>query len=82
MNFRSTAHKLCLYHVTFDGIPIFIFCQVDDFSVAAPNPIIANNMFGLLQAGLKQPLKLLGTLTMYNFFETCHSQTVTSNYSV
>ena len=50
----------------FDSIPIFILRQVDEFAVAAPNLAIANQIFDLLQAGLRQTLKLLSILSMHN----------------
>ena len=66
LNFKSATHKLCLYNGIIDGHPIFLLRQVDDFTVAAPSNIIANKLFTILQSHLKQPLKLLGILTMFN----------------
>ena len=66
MNFTSTTHEPCLYHGIIDDTPVYLLRQVDDFAVAAPSESIANKIFALLQQDLKQPLKLLGILTMYN----------------
>ena len=66
LNFQSTTHEPCLYRGNIDDMSVYLLRQVDDFAVAAPSEAIANKIFTLLQAGLKQPLKLLGLLTMYN----------------
>ena len=66
LNFRSTTHKPCLYCGEIDGIPVDLLRQVDDFSVACLTQAIANKIFSLIQADLKQSLKLLDLITMYN----------------
>ena len=59
MNFHSASYEPCLCHGSIDGGPVYLIRQVDDFIVAAPSKLIANNIFGLLQAGFTKPLKFL-----------------------
>ena len=66
LNFKSATHEPCLYNGYIDGHHIFLLRQVDDFAVAAPSEAIANKLFAILQTHLKQPLKLLGVLSMFN----------------
>ena len=66
LNFTSASHEPCLYKGTIDGQPIFLLRQVDDFAVSAPSESVANLVFSKIQAGLTQPLKLLGLLAMFN----------------
>ena len=66
LRFKATTHEPCLYNGVIDGVPIFMLRQVDDFAVAAPTKELADKLFAEVQKGLKQPLKLLGVLTMFN----------------
>jgi len=49
-----------------DGDSVCLLCQVDNFAVASLSVDIANKVFALIQADLKQHLKILGLLTMHN----------------
>ena len=71
--FTSASHEPCLYQGTFDAVPIYLLRQVDDFAIAAPSETIANTIFAKIQLGLKQPLKLLGLLTMFNGLDVVQS---------
>ena len=73
LKFTSASREPCLYHGTFDGIPIYLLRQVDNFAVAAPTEDIANTIFTQIELGFKQPLKLLGLLTMFNGLDIIQS---------
>ena len=66
LGFKSAKHEPCLYKGKLDGTTVFMRRQVDDFTVAAPSLETANKLFHLIHQDLKQPLKLLGVLTMFN----------------
>jgi len=73
LNFKNTTYEPCLYRGEIDGDSVFLLRQVDDFSVASPSEAVANVIFSILQANLKQPLKLLGLLSMYNRIDISQS---------
>ena len=56
----------CLYQGIIYEVPVFLLRQVENFVVAVPTKEIAYNIFGILQKGLHQPLKLLVILKMYD----------------
>ena len=64
--FTSTVHEPCLYSATIDGHKIYFLRQVDDFSVSAPTKEITDKVFALIQNSLKEPLKCIGKLKLYN----------------
>ena len=66
LNFSSTTHKPCLYHESINNTPIFLLHQLDNFAVAAPDQDTSKILFNKIQAELKQPLKILGLLTVFN----------------
>ena len=74
LNFSCASHEPCLYHGTVNNTPIFLLRQVDDFAIAVPSETIANEIFAKIQAGLQQPLKLLGILNMFNGIDVTQSQ--------
>ena len=59
-------HEPCLYRGTIDNQDIFLLRQVDDFAISAPSIHIANQVLDKIQEKLQEPLKRLGTLSMYN----------------
>ena len=64
--FSCAKHKPCFYYGTIDKIHIFLLQQVNDFKVAVPSEVVANSLFTKIQSGLKQPLKLISHLIMFN----------------
>ena len=71
--FYEHTYKPCLYQGKLDGIPVYLLRQVDDFVVAEPSEQLPNRVFFILQAGLKEPLKLLGLLRIYNHLDISHN---------
>jgi len=58
IKFQSNTHEPCLYRGEIDGAKVYLLRQVDGFAVVSPSEAIVNKLFTLLQAGLKQLLKL------------------------
>lgn len=85
-NFRSTTHDRSIYRGDFEGIPIFLLRQVDDFALAAPNENIAINVYDkigkLLQLPSEDepPFSYLGQLDDFNGVDVLqyHDRTVLS----
>lgn len=73
LKLSRAVHKPCLYHGSVDTISIFLLHQVNDFVVSAPSEEVANKVFAKIQIGFKQPLKLLGLLTMINGIDIVQS---------
>lgn len=71
-NFRLTTHDRAIYRGTFDGVPIFLLRQVDDFALAAPTETIAQQIFAKIGKILqlpsedKPPFSYLGPLNDFN----------------
>jgi len=72
-NLKSATHEPYLYRGEIDGDSVLLLRQMDDFSMASLSEAIANKTFSILQADLKQPLKLLGLLSMYNGLDISQS---------
>ncbi|CAJ1962516.1 unnamed protein product [Cylindrotheca closterium] len=72
LQFKSTTHDRCIYRATYEGIPIYLLCQVDDFALAASNEDIAKAIYKRIGNHLKLPsettvpIKYLGPLTEFN----------------
>jgi len=66
LNFSSATHKTWLCQEKIGDTPVYLLHQVDNFAVATPTKKISDNIFKLLQVGLKQPLNLRGLLMIYN----------------
>ena len=77
MNFMSTTHEPYLYHGIFEKISVYIVHQVDDFEVTVPTSDIVDKIFALFQEDIKQPLNLLGILSMYNGLDISQSNQFT-----
>ena len=74
LNFTCATHEPCLYTGTFEGLPVYLLRQVDDFAVSSASEKVANAIFAKIQAGLKQPLKILGLLSMFNGIDVVQTQ--------
>ena len=72
LNFKPTTHERNLYTATFNGVPVLLARQVDDFALAAPNEHIAKHVYDLIGSYLKLPkepkvpFKFLGIVDSFN----------------
>jgi hypothetical protein len=57
--FKSTAHEKNIYHATIKGVYVLLCQQVDDFSIATPDPAIAQHH---AHARIGQKLQLPGEM--------------------
>ena len=55
LNFKSTIHDRCIYRGTFEGRPILLLRQVDDFAIATPTEDIARQVFQHIGQELQLP---------------------------
>ena len=62
----NITHESCLYSESVDGHTVYFLIQVDTFSVSARTKEITNKVFEMIQGCLKEPLKMLGKLRLYN----------------
>jgi hypothetical protein len=53
--FKSTTHKKNIYHATIKGVYVLLCRQVDDFSIATPNPAIAQYTYARIGQKLQLP---------------------------
>ena len=74
IGFTSTTHEPCLYSGHVNGTKVFFLRQVDDFAIFVPNEDIANIIFAQIQTKLREPLKLLGKLDLYNGLDICQAK--------
>ena len=74
IGFTSTTHEPCLYSGYVNDTKVFFLRQVDDFAISVPNEDIANIEFKRIQAELREPLKLLGKLDLYNGLDICQAR--------
>ena len=74
IGFKPTNHEPCLYGWTYNDQPIFLLRQVDDFLLSAPSLDDANKIFGFIQKGLKQDMKYIGIVTMFNGLDIDQTQ--------
>jgi hypothetical protein len=71
-NFRSTTHDRSIYRGDFDGTPILLLRQVDDFALAVPHEQMAKTVFDRIGTLLqlpsedKPPFSYLGLLDDFN----------------
>lgn len=54
------------YSATIDGHTVLFLRQVDDFTVSAPIQDITDKVLTMIQQQLREPLKVLGKLELYN----------------
>lgn len=70
--FHSTTHDKSIYRGDYNGIPIFLLRQVDDFALAAPHEHIAQEIYDKIGKQLqlptedKVPFRYLGLLDDFN----------------
>ena len=72
--FQSTTYEPYLYSGIFKGHKIFFLQQLDDFAIAAPTDLIVNKLFAPIQEKLKEPLKVLIQLHLYNGLDIAHGK--------
>jgi hypothetical protein len=60
------VHDPCLYLGTINGTCIVFMCQVDDFTIAAPDQRTADIFLNMLDNKLTMPVKRQGLLNMFN----------------
>jgi hypothetical protein len=53
--FKSTTHEKNIYHATIKGVPVLLCRQVDDFSIATPDPKIAEYIYARIGKKLQLP---------------------------
>jgi hypothetical protein len=72
LGFRHTTHDRTIYRAEFDGEPVLLLRQVDDFALACKNESLARHIFGVIGARLKlehekeAPFEYFGLLSEYN----------------
>ena len=53
MDFHHTTHDQCIYSTTFEGEPVLLLRQVDDFAIACANENIAKCIYDIIGDRLK-----------------------------
>ena len=69
LGFIPMTHEKCLYRGKFKGKEVMFLRQVDDFSVAAEDEMICNDVINEVSRYLTAPLKNLGKVTRFNGVE-------------
>ena len=72
LGFHHTTHDRCIYSTTFEGEPVLLLRQVDDFAIACSNENIAKRIYDIIGDHLKlehktvAPFEYFGLLMEYN----------------
>ena len=65
-NVVNTTHTPYLYSGTIEGSKVYFFRQVDNVAMSAPTKELTNKILSLIQSGLKESMKMLGKLEVFN----------------
>ena len=63
-------HAPCIYTGTVNGENVSFLCQVDDFAASSSSNNTPDKVFKMIQYILKEPLKCLEKLSLYNGIDT------------
>jgi hypothetical protein len=72
LGFKSTTHDRTIYSADFDGVPVYLLRQVDDFCLACPNEPMAIRIYDIIGSKLqlpgesKPPFTYFGLLSTFN----------------
>ena len=77
---HSTRHEPCLYTGNIDGERVFLLRQVDDFAISTPTIDLGNKILQKIQSHLRQPMKPLGILRMFNGLDLLQTDCYTKVY--
>ena len=64
--FTPTIYETFLYSGNIDGHKVFFLRQVDNFAVLESTKYITDKVFSMIQRKLKELLKILDKLELYN----------------